>query len=192
VKLGDDEDGGIRGDIDINQWRNGRVTIIALQRERPESAEGEASNQATDPRGNIAIRLSHPAYLYDLRQARFLAYGDHVVVPLDPIRPAILAASPERRPLPRISGTQHVRRGGTIRLRVATAPNELASRPLFHIEVTDPSGRALSAVGENLAMSRGKCVWVHPVASDAQAGTWQIRITDTLGGGTTTWPVEVR
>jgi hypothetical protein len=192
--LGNDH-GAAPADVELSQWHNGAVTVIALQRDLPDPPRSNPDLAEQVP-GRldrmITVKLPRPAFLYDLIEKKPLGHGDRFEVRLDPLRPTILAASPEPRQRPRLSGPRRARPGEVARLRLETTPNDKAAATVIHVDVIDPLGKPLRAFGENLLLHHGVLTWTFRIPPTAQPGKWQIRVADVSGGGTTVWEIDIR
>ena len=173
---------------------NGRVTIVALQRDNcselaaPETKKPNTSVKADTP---VRLTLPHASFVYDVRARRELGHTDELAFALDPIEPTILAYSDAPIPSLSISGSKRVQRGSVARLRLQFAGSETAAVHVLHVEITDPTGRVIPHYSGNVFAGAGGISRRLPLALNDPLGTWRIRATDTLSGGTATWDLEV-
>src|SRR6185437_3280587 len=73
-------DGTAPADIAIHSFRNGEVTLIALQRDLP-----------SDSGGRVTLQLTNRAHIYDVRSGSYLGYQRVLALTLDKVVPTILA-----------------------------------------------------------------------------------------------------
>jgi hypothetical protein len=179
--------------VETYAFRNGNVTILALQHDLPasESAEARDASLGGSAVSPVALALPGPAFLYDLRQGKALGSTARLELALDPIAPTILAISDKPLPAPTIQGPRQLRLGQTGRFSFGFATASPAAFPVLHAEVTDPSGKIIDHYSGNLIAPGGAASLSLPLALNDPAGTWRIRVTDLLSGQTATMAVQV-
>ncbi len=170
-------DGARPADVQSYAYRNGDVTVIAVQRERRKGAPAEEIVTLDVPKG---------AYVTDLMQGRRLGQTDRVTVTLGAVAPAIYAVS--ARPLPPLE--MSLADGADATLHLGRASPVARLRPI-HVAVTGPDGRAVPALTGNVLLTG--MATDRPVApgQDAPQGTWRVRVTDLLAGTTRSFALEV-
>lgn len=72
-------------DIEAYEWRKGRLTVLALQRD-PGAAEADDTERVT-------FEMRRRAFFYDLRRRQALGHSDRVAVAVGTVTPTILAIS---------------------------------------------------------------------------------------------------
>ena len=179
-------------DIETYVFRNGKVTIFALQRDLPvsESAgarEAPPGGAATSP---FTLALPSPAFVYDLRQGKALGPTAQLDLALDPFAPTVFAISDEPLPAPSIQGPRELRPGQTGNFSFGLAGVSPTAIAVLHTEVTDPSGRTVDKDSGNLIIPAGAGLLSRAFVLNA-AGTWHVRATDLLSGQTAAMAVEV-
>ncbi len=180
-------------DVGIYQWRNGSATVLALQRDGNDDAgavEPAAHATKTDDATPMVLTLPGQAYVYDLREKRFLGRSDRLTVMLDPSTPVLLSISPVPRAAPVIVAPKRVRRGEIATLRFAV-PRSDRGVPVFHVTVIDPSGNIVPYGTSNLSLYGRSGVRLLPLAFNDQTGRWHIRAEDVLSGKTTSTEIAV-
>ena len=86
-------DGAVAAGVDVHVFRNGGVTLLALQASQP---------WAAPPR--LTVRLPAPAWVRDMRRPGDAVQAGVVQVALDPVEPVVLALSQAPLPGPVLSG----------------------------------------------------------------------------------------
>ncbi len=170
-------DGARPPDIESTAFRDGKVTIVAVQRTRPKAVQ--------PPDETVTVDLPAGSYVTDLMAGTSLGQRDHVTVTLDTVTPAIFAVSPA--PLP--EGTMSVTRGPDATLRIARAATDARLRP-FHVTVTGPDGKAVPALSGNLLLAGRTATRTLMPGPDAPAGRWRIEVTDLLAGTARTFELD--
>lgn len=169
--------------VDVRLLRNGRVTIVGLQRA---SADKNLSTSQ-----KIAVGFAAPAYIYDLRRPGLSQYADHIEVTLDPVVPTLLALSPTPLSSISIKGPARMRRGTTKWFSVANASNKTSNRAV-HVELIAPDGTVVPAYTTNLVLRGRRLFWPLSLPENSLTGDWTIRLNDILGGRQMERSIEVR
>jgi hypothetical protein len=148
-------DGATAAGVDVHWFRNGGVTLLALQSSQP---------WAAPPR--VTVRLPAPAWVRDMRHAGEAVQAGMVQVALDPVEPAILVLSSAPLPGPVLS-----RDGAGVRLAL-DGPSQAAAYAL-----------RLDALGPDGAVLRSAVVRSGPGGTQAAApAPGRLRVTDPLSG----------
>jgi hypothetical protein len=171
------------GDVETYRYRDGGVTVVALQRQL---ADGKPAAG-----GSVVLRLAEPAYVYDLRGQRALGRQERVTVALDPVDPAIFALSPRPLAAPHLAMPQSVLSGADAELRLAPDGPADDAMHVIHVEAIDPSGQSAARYARNLLAAGGVASMLLPFAASDPPGQWQIRATDLLSGQTATTSVTL-
>lgn len=148
-------DGAAAAGVDVHAYRNGAVTILALQASQP---------WAAPPR--VTVRLPAAAWVRDTRCPGDAVQTGVVQVALDPVRPAILVLSPAPLPGPVLS-----RDGTGVRVGLA-GPSPAAAYAM-----------QLDALGGDDGVLRSVVVRTGPGgAAVAAPAPGRLRVTDPLSG----------
>lgn len=167
-------------DVQAHLFRDGGVTLVGLQR---------------DPAGTtrrLVVELPAPAWLHDLRSGAVREASTRHEISLSAEAPAVFALAAARLPQPTLSGPRELRAGGTAVWRLALNAATPAAAHVLHVELTGPDGIIAPLYSGNLVLRGGAGIWTVPFAVDDAAGTWQIRVTDRLGGGVATGQVVLK
>ena len=177
-------DGTVLRDVDVRQFRNGRVTIVGLLRDLPEKGELGVSQPAF-------LRLRQPVWRTDLRAAVPAEQAARFSIQLDPAQPTVLALSPGKLPKPVLIGPRKARLGDVVPFRLRLSGPSPAAVHVLHLEARDPTGQIVAAYSANIALRGGKGRWQLNLALNDKPGTWTITARDGLGAGEIVWPIEV-
>jgi Beta-galactosidase len=160
-------DGGAVQGVSLRSYRLGAARLIALQTDRPQTAPME-----------LRLTLDRPAWVRDVQGSAPARQLATVSVTLDPLVPTILALT-DVPPEPPLAQAPTLAAGG--RLTVALQ----SPAPVLQLTLLDPSGREMPGYA--------RLVWLHDGHADSLVGfaatdphgTWTIRVSDPLGGGST-------
>jgi hypothetical protein len=176
-------DGASVSNIDARLFRNGRVTIVGLQRA---SADGDPSAGQ-----EIEVSFTAPVYIYDLRRPGFSQYASHIAVTLDPIAPTLIALSPVPLSPISITGPTLMRLGTAHWFAIATKAKTIGKR-VVHIQLIGPDGTVMPAYTTNLVLHGRRIFWRLSLPQNGPIGDWTIRLNDVLGGRQMEQSIEVR
>ena len=168
-------------DIETHIFDNGGNTILALQRD---FARGGANDRET-----VTVTLPRRLYIYDLRALQALGETDRLVTDVGSDEPAILGLSAEPLAPPALAGPSSAHPGDTIRFSIGS--QSPAALRVFHIDILDPSGRAVLAYSGNMLVAGGAAKKSLPLALNDQPGSWKVRATDLASGQTSTADLKV-
>jgi hypothetical protein len=175
------ESGGPVLDVESSIFRDGDVTILALQRDLDSGSLNE----------RVMLRLPRPSFVYDVRQGRPIGRAARVVVALDPIAPTILAIADSALPRPIIDAPQVMHTGDTATIGFSFSSPQPAAAGVLGIVVMDPSGKAVPYYSRKVIARRGTASMLLPLAVNDAVGRWQIRVTDVLSGHEATVTLDV-
>ena len=80
-------------------------------------------------------------------------------------------------------------RGGTANIGIRV--DSSAAAHIFHLDVIDLSGKAVSHYSGDLAAPQGRGEAILPLAQNDPAGHWQLRVHDVLTGQSRVAEIEV-
>ena len=177
-------DGSPARDVETYVFRNGGVTVIALQRDPapPGGASGET--------GTVILTLPRSAHLYDLLAKKSLGRRDRLTVTLGPVEPVILAVADTEISAPAVSAPTRLRLGETATLGFRRTGSDAALHVL-HVEIADPTGAIVRHYSGNALLAGDAASWPLPLAFNDAAGTWRVRVTDVLTGQMTSSEIAV-
>ncbi|HZS84679.1 MAG TPA: alpha-amylase family protein [Stellaceae bacterium] len=134
----------LRG-IEFYRYRNGRVTLLALQRNDSRQAAdlSETVSSESSTVEKAILHLPSTAFAYDIRTGEALGRGEQVDLRLDPSRPTLLAVSPARLSAPCLSVPHKAIVGDLVPIRIELR-DRLAEARVVHLDVIDPRGRIVS------------------------------------------------
>jgi hypothetical protein len=176
-------DGQQPKDIETYVFRNGEVTILALQRD-------DAPLSQQDTGETVILALPRALDIYDLRAQRPLGRSERLELSVDGVAPVLLAMTEKQISPPGIVGPRTVRRGDNAEFIVSS--NAPAARGVIHLDVVDPDGAPAAAYSGNVLLEGGAGRVVLPLAVNDQTGVWRLRATDIASGQTTFAELEVK
>jgi hypothetical protein len=173
--------------VETHVFANGDATFVALHA-NPELRIDDLgpadfrSNERFEKRRSLTVTLPEETYVDDLRARKPLGRLKEVRFELDPHEPAIFSLQPTSAPPVRVALPERARRGETVRIGLALEGLSPAGTRIFHVDVVDPSGRAVPYYGGNVRAPGGRAEKVLPLAASDAAGAWQIKVRDVLTG----------
>jgi hypothetical protein len=165
-------DGRAVDDVETYVFRNGGVTVLALQRYPAAPATSEP----------VVLTLPQPSFVYDLLDRSPRGRTDRLELALDGVEPTILALADAALPAPVVTAPARLRLGDTGAIRIALAGPSPAAFHVFQVEVTDPAGRPVRQYSGNVIAEGETATHPLPLALNDQVGIWRIRVTDALSG----------
>ena len=182
--------------VEAHTFRNGGVWLVArmtnpqLRVDELGPPDFKTNDRFAKP---VTVRLALPRerFVYDVRAAKALGKGDSIPVTLDPYEPTIFAIAPAQMPELELRMPARVRRGDTAALGVSFAATTPAANHVLHIDVVNPSGKAVSYYSGNLLAPEGRAGKLIPIAANDPAGRWEIHVKDLLTGQSKTSSIEV-
>ncbi len=191
-----DDSGRAAVGVETHLFQNGAVRIVGLL-SNPQlrvddlgPAEFKSNERFEKPR-TVKLSLPGEMYAYDLRAAKAMGKRKEIAVTLDPYEPAIFAVSATQIPPLRLSSPARVTRGETAQIALSFSAPSPGAAHLFHIDVTDPSGKIVPCYSGNLLAAGGRTVKLVPLAANDPAGRWEVRVKDLLSGQSATAGIEV-
>lgn len=175
------DDGSRVKDVETYVFRNGNLTIIALQRDfAPISNRGSGET--------VLMALPRPVEVYDLRAQHSLGRTSRLRLELGQVAPTLLALSEAPVPPPEIVAPQRVVRGANAKFLIRS---NAASPGVVHLDVIDPEGNLTAPYSENMLVGREAKRKLLPLALNDKLGVWKLRVTDRLNGETTVAELQV-
>ena len=171
-----DKDGARPLDVAMHVLRDGKVTILALQRDFSAAATAQAEA--------VTLQLPRSAYAYDVRGAKFLGRLRKLQLDLEAPSPTILAFSPTPLPPPVVSLPRVAHPGERLDLRLGPGGPSRAASHVLHIEFIDPAGRAVPPYSKTILTGRDGGTDRIYLPQSAPVGRWIVRVTDVLSGNT--------
>jgi hypothetical protein len=168
-------------DVETYVFRNGGVTVLALQR-------NPAAPETSEP---VVLTLPGPSFVYDLIDRGSLGRTERLELALDGVQPTILALADAALPAPVVAAPALLRLGDTGTIRIAPAGPSPAAFHVFHVEVTDPDGRLVRPYSGNVIADGETATHPLPLALNDPVGTWRIRVTDASSGQAAEATVDV-
>lgn len=173
--------------VETHQFRNGGITIVGLL-SNPQMRVEELgppdfkSNQRFEKPRTVRLLVPDGLYVQDVRAGKPLERKREISIALDPYQPAIFAFSPVPLPALRISAPARAARGEIARIGLSFDHAPLAERSVFHVSVSDPSGREATHYRANVVATGGAGEYVLSLAHNDPTGNWTVRVRDVLSG----------
>jgi len=164
-------DGQRATNVDAHVFRNGQVSLIALQAMVPWGAPAK-----------VGLQLPAPAVVYDMRQHSAPKQEDRFDVGLDPLEPTILALSPTPLPGPTLSGPDRAQPGAQLTWRVALDGPTPADVHALRVDLLDPDGTLTWPLSGVLRVGPEGADWTARLPPSATRGQWTLRVTDSMAG----------
>ena len=175
-------DGRPADDVEIRIFRNGELTIVALQRDYLPPSN-------PDNRETVVLALPRMFSVYDLRARELLGNTDRLELELGPVEPVLLSLSEKPIAPPAIAGPRRVHLGEIAEFQIRS--NSPAEHGVIHLDVTDPEGGTIAYYSENLLVDGAVTTKVLPLALNDKTGVWRLRAADLPSGGTATAELQV-
>lgn len=171
------------GDVQSYAFRDGAVTVMAVQRVRPKGPQ--------PPDETVTLALPAETHITDLMAGKALGAAGRVTIALGTIAPALYAVSP--RPLAplEISVPAKAAPGTTVTIRVRRGTTIARLRPI-HVAVINPNGTIAPRMSGNLFLTHKAAAWPLTLGPDAPPGTWHVRLSDILAGTARRFDIAVR
>ena len=149
------------------------------------NATGRAKNAREVQKGApVTVRLPRRGHVYDVRARKYLGETDRVDVMLDAFRPALFAILPARFSRLNAAATFD-RTTGYAGLSAELKPvraDAKAGAHVFHVEVTDPSGRKWLRLLKNYPAPGGVLNTRIFLGTNAAPGRWTFLVRDAATG----------
>jgi hypothetical protein len=182
--------------VELQEFRNGGVSIVGLINNPPIEVDElgplkvQSDKRFEQPQ---AVRLIAPEefYVYDVRSCKSLGRIKELRLTIDPYEPAILTFSPTAIPKLRVMAPDRLQRGETGQLGLSLDGSSSAATHVFHMEVLDPGGEAVSYYSGNVLAPSGVAEKFLPLAQDEKPGHWTARVRDLISGQDQTTTFEV-
>ena len=174
------KDGKPATDIETHLWRNGKTTILGLQR--------EMSDMAPEP---VILTLKEPARVYDLRTRSPRGTVKSLELVIDRAAPALLALSTRPRSAPAIAGASRAVAGGTATITFSLPQGGGSGAAVLRVDLVDPHGEVVPGRSANVLLRGAPVAKRFDFATTDAPGKWRIRATDVLTGGTAVKELEV-
>jgi hypothetical protein len=175
-------DGGPANDVETRIFRNGELTVVALQRHYLPPSNPDA-------RETVVLALPRMFSVHDLRAGQLLGNTDRLEIELGPVEPVLLSLSEKPIAPPSIAGPRRARLGEIAEFQVRS--NSPVEHGVIHLDVTDPEGGTIAHYSENLLAPGAVTTKVLPLALNDKPGVWMLRATDLPSGGTATAELQV-
>jgi hypothetical protein len=175
-------DGRRPTDVVTYSFRNGEVTILALQRDH-------LSGSQVEKREDVIVQLPRTFSVYNLRARRPVGTTDQVEVELGRVEPVLLSLSKTSIPPPSIMGPGRAPLGENAEFSIKT--HSTAALDVLHLEVVDPDGAIVEHYSGNVISSGGTALHVLPLALNDKTGVWKLRVAELSSGGSATAEFQV-
>jgi hypothetical protein len=175
-------DGQRANDVETRVFRNGELTIVALQRDYLPSSN-------PDTLETVVLALPRMFSVYDVRAGRLLGNTDRLELELGPVEPVLLSLSEKPINPPSIAGPRRAHLGEISEFQVRSSSP--ARHGVIHLDVTDPEGGTIAHYSENLIVDGAVTTKLLPLAVNDKTGVWRLRAVDLPSGGTATAELQV-
>lgn len=182
--------------VETHVFRNGGVRLVALLT-NPELRIDELgppefrSNDRFAKPVTVRLRLPGERFVYDVRGAKGLGRRRELSVTLDPYEPTIFAVAAEEIPAMQLAAPARVPLGGRVAVGIRFTTATPAENHVLHIDVVNPSGKAVPFYSGNLVAHEGTAAREIPLALNDPPGRWEVRVKDILSGQLKTAAFEV-
>ncbi len=163
--------------VETRLFRNGGVTVIALQRTLP-------------GREAVVISVSSQTRVFDLRKREAVPHGLKLTVQVQDDEPVILAFSPAALPAPILSGPSGMQKpGAALRWRLGFATPSPATVHVMRADWVAPDGTPRPALTTRLLVRDTPIDWTATLPPEP--GRWTLMVSDMLSGAVVQATVEV-
>lgn len=171
--------------LDLVTYHDGDAVYVVVQRNYvvPDPA----------PRSFDIASASGKAYVYDVRNGKYLGESDRARLPMDAARGGMVAFLPYRAKSIVVEGLPPTCKAGDrlkVRLGLVTEGGK-PGRGVFHIETLNPSGSRVAPLCQKVRWSGGVAEIEMPVAYNDPMGKWTLRIRDVATGVQVEKTIEV-
>jgi len=190
-----DERGQAVVGVETHVFRNGGATIVGLL-SNPQLRVDELgppefkSNERFEKPRRLLLIAPLESYVYDIRKGQSIGRRKEVELTLDPYEPGVYAFLPVAVGDVRVAASKSVPLGRTA--EISFEVDSPAAVAVFHIEVTDPAGKAVAHYSGNFFETEGRGGIEIPFAVNDSPGNWEVRIRDLLTGSAARRVIEVR
>jgi hypothetical protein len=154
----------------FRRFRNGDLTLIGVVRE-------------SEIAGNATLKLSQPAYVYDVRAGKLLGKVASVSISKDGQRARLFAVLPAPTQRLTVQVNKQFRRGDVVRarLRLETGSVKPTGR-IVRVKLLRPDGVEAMTYRSYLTLQGAEAEVVIPFAFNDPVGTWTLITTDVATG----------
>ena len=168
--------------FELNTFRHGDIAVHGFIRDFRRTSDTETAS----------IKLTAPAYLYDVRRRQFLGRSNTTELTIAPGDTTLIAALPYQLERLEIAARENTPGQLTVSVTLAAAdPTARLGRHVLHCQLTDPDGLSLPPWRQNLAASDGLFKTTIPLGLNRKNGAWTILVRDILTGLETTTTMAI-
>jgi len=160
------------------------LQYLGILQELPEPsinyALGKAKPITPSP---VKLTLLRKYHIYDVREGKYLGYGNVINTKVEPGRAKLYALFPYKLNKIFISTPSRATQGKELAYEIkldGTSPS--LGLHIVHLSVVDPNGKTIAYYEENLMVSGGKAKGTIPLALNEILGKWKIRAKDVATG----------
>jgi hypothetical protein len=175
-------DGRPADDVETRIFRNGELTVVALQRDYL-----PASNP--DDRETVVLALPRISWVHDLRSRQLIGVTERLELALGPVEPVLLTLSEKPISPPSIAGPRRAHLGEIAEFQIRSSSP--AGHGVIHLDVTGPEGGTIVHYSENLLVDGAVTTKALPLALNDKTGVWTVRAADLPSGGTVAAELQV-
>ena len=175
--------------IEVHQYRNGGVTLVALH-SNPQLRVDELgppefkSNERFERPTTVTLTLPAEMNIVEVRSGKPYGRTNSLQLTVNPYEPVILALTSARLPELQVVSPAKAKRGDTVILGLRTDRPTPAETHVFHVECTAPDGSVAAHYSGNTLAPQGTAGYTIPLAASDASGHWTVRVTDVLSGHT--------
>lgn len=182
--------------IEVHRFRNGAAQLVALL-SNPQLRVNELgppefrSNARFEKPLRVTLSLPRPMYVSDVRTGKGWGRVKQVPVETNPYEPSLLLVTDAPMPQLLVSAPVRVARGAIANIGLGFAGNSPLAKNVFHVDVVDPSGKAVGYYSKNVLAPSGSAEFRIPLAANDTPGVWHVRVKDAATAQTASFQMEV-
>jgi len=184
------KDGELLPDTHVVCYRSGRTWLVAVQRHTYSYRYARLTEDKPEP---VTVSLPISGAVYDVWTRRSLGTGKTVQDVLELGARRLYVVLPYKTTGIELNGPASVAQGEECILHAAVRREGAgeSEQHVFRVTVARPDGSAAEWFARNLTAPAGRCRLTLPIAADAPAGRWQVKIRDVLTNVAATRTLEV-
>lgn len=175
------------------KYQSGDNLYVGLIQEMPEKWTNYAGRTAKPLSEKFtAVKLDHEGHLYDVRQKRYLGYGDTINTYVTPGIAQVFARLPYSVYGVKVIAPASINQGQYLKYKVQLQASSVAGEHVLRISVKDTEGKEIRHYSKNVTCSRGLYSDQIKLALNEKPGVYTITATEIVSGKQSTVSVVIK